>query len=75
MREGFRGQGIGQALLGWAENMARDLGCCKVTLEVLTGNHGALKSYERAGFEPYALDPEAGQAMLLQKKLLLNPLN
>ena len=72
VRDGHRGAGIGQALLQWAEQTAQALGCCKVTLEVLTGNTGAMKSYQRAGFEPYALDPEAGQAMLMQKKLPLN---
>jgi GNAT superfamily N-acetyltransferase len=69
VRDGHRGQGIGQALLGWAEDRARELGCCKVTLEVLSGNAPAMLAYERAGFMPYVLDPGAGQALLLQKKL------
>ncbi|HSG21802.1 MAG TPA: GNAT family N-acetyltransferase, partial [Azonexus sp.] len=54
-----RGQGIGQALLQWAETQARQLGCCKLTLEILSNNIPALRSYERAGFEPYVLDPAA----------------
>lgn len=69
VRDGHRGQGVGQALLGWAEATARQLGCCKVTLEVLSGNPVALRAYERAGFKPYVLDPAAGQALLLEKKL------
>ena len=64
-----RAQGIGQALLGWAEQRARELGCCKLTLEVLSNNKRALASYERAGFAPYMLDPKAGQALFLQKYL------
>lgn len=64
-----RGQGIGQALLGAAEAHARERGCCKLTLEVLTGNRPALRSYERFGFAPYALDPAAGQASFMQKWL------
>jgi GNAT superfamily N-acetyltransferase len=64
-----RGQGIGQALLGWAEQRAVELGCCKLTLEVLSNNQRALASYERAGFAPYVLDPQAGQALFLQKIL------
>ena len=64
-----RGQGIGQALLGWAEQRARELGCCKLTLEVLSNNMRALASYERAGFAPYVLDPQAGHALFLQKTL------
>lgn len=66
---GRRGEGVGQALLAFAEAEARRLGCCKLTLEVLTGNAGALRAYERAGFRPYALDPAAGTATFLEKKL------
>jgi GNAT superfamily N-acetyltransferase len=69
VRDGFRGQGVGAALLAWAEGAARDLGCCKLTLEVLGANVTAMDSYRRAGFRPYQLDPAAGQAVLLQKPL------
>ena len=69
VREGHRGAGIGQVLLGWAEETARQRGCCKLTLEVLSGNALAMATYERAGFRPYVLDPAAGQALLLEKKL------
>ena len=65
----WRGRGIGQALLEFAEAQARTLGCCKLTLEVLSGNAVAMCAYERAGFAPYVLDPAAGQALFLQKKL------
>jgi ribosomal protein S18 acetylase RimI-like enzyme len=64
-----RGQGVGQALLAWAETRAQALGCCKLTLEVLANNARAMLAYERAGFVPYELDPAAGQALLLQKVL------
>jgi GNAT superfamily N-acetyltransferase len=64
-----RGQGIGQALLVWAEQRAGELGCCKLTLEVLANNSRALRSYEQAGFAPYVLDPAAGHALLMQKYL------
>lgn len=65
----WRGKGVGQALLAFAEAQAQALGCCKLTLEVLSGNAVALRAYERAGFAPYVLDPQAGQALFLQKKL------
>lgn len=65
-----RGTGVGQALLSHVENVASQRGCCKLTLEVLSNNHKALKAYDRAGFKPYVLDPAAGQALFLQKKLL-----
>lgn len=66
---GARGQGVAQVLLGWAEQRARALGCCKLTLEVLSNNTRALAAYERAGFAPYVLDPAAGHALFLQKSL------
>jgi len=68
----LRGQGIGQALLHWAEQRASALGCCKLTLEVLSNNRRAMASYERAGFAPYVLDPAAGHALLLQKLIKEN---
>jgi GNAT superfamily N-acetyltransferase len=68
-RDDRRGQGIGQALLQWAERRARELGCCKLTLEVLANNTLAMAAYERAGFAPYVLDPAAGHALFLQKAL------
>ncbi len=64
-----RRQGIGQALLQWAERRARQLGCCKLTLEILSGNTRAMASYARAGYAPYVLDPAAGHALLMQKLL------
>lgn len=64
-----RRQGIGQALLQWAERRARQLGCCKLTLEILSGNTRAMASYARAGYAPYVLDPAAGHALLMQKIL------
>jgi ribosomal protein S18 acetylase RimI-like enzyme len=62
-----RGLGIAQALMAAAETEARARGACKLTLEVLSGNAVALQSYERYGFAPYQLDPQAGHAMFLQK--------
>ena len=69
VRQGLRGQGIGQALLGWAAERARQLGCCKMTLEVLSNNTRAMASYQQAGYAPYVLDPAAGHALLMQKIL------
>ena len=66
---GHRGMGIGQALMQAAQTHAQARGCCKLTLEVLTGNERALRSYEQFGFEPSTLDPAAGQASFMQKWL------
>ncbi len=71
-RDDSRGQGVGQALLQWAEKRARELGCCKLTLEVLSNNTRAMVAYQRAGFAPYVLDPAAGHALFLQKSLTEN---
>jgi ribosomal protein S18 acetylase RimI-like enzyme len=65
----IRGQGVAQALLGAAQQLAIERGCCKLTLEVLSGNTVAMNAYDRFGFTPYQLDPGAGQAVLLQKWL------
>ncbi len=67
VRADARGRGVGQALLQAVHDEARQRGACKMTLEVLTGNPVAIKSYERFGFSNYQLDPEAGHAVFLQK--------
>lgn len=64
-----RRRGIGAALLDAVDAEARRRGCCKVTLEVLEGNRVARALYERQGFARYALDPAAGHALFLEKKL------
>jgi ribosomal protein S18 acetylase RimI-like enzyme len=69
VKSGHRASGVGQALLAAAEVAARARGCCKLTLEVLSNNQRALSSYARFGFRPYLLDPAAGQALFLEKKL------
>ncbi len=65
----YRRQGVSTRMLEKVEEIARERDCCKLTLEVLEGNHGAKLSYERFGFSGYELDPEAGQAMFWDKKL------
>lgn len=65
----FRGQGVGQQLIATLEQYARAHHCCKMTLEVLTGNLPARHTYLKVGFEDYALDPEFGSACFMQKWL------
>jgi GNAT superfamily N-acetyltransferase len=64
-----RGQRITQRMLALVEAEARRRGACKLTLEVLSGNPGALRAYAREGFANYQLDPAFGTALFLQKKL------
>jgi len=64
-----RGKGIGRRLLEVVEAKARELGCCKLTLEVMDKNHQAVRMYQAAGFERYALQEEAGAAIFMSKPL------
>lgn len=69
VREEFRGRGISQRLLAEVEKIARERGCCKITLEVLEGNGAAQAAYRKFGFEGYELDPALGKAMFWEKNL------
>jgi len=65
----YRGQRIAEKMILLVEEIARERGACKLTLEVLQGNAGAIKLYHRVGFANYQLDPAMGQAQFLQKWL------
>lgn len=69
VRASHRGQRVAQRLLERVEQIARQRGACKLTLEVLSGNAPALRLYQRTGFADYVLDPAMGQARFLQKWL------
>ena len=47
-----RGSGVGRRLLEAVAADARQLGCCKVTLEVRSDNVRAMGLYRSVGFEP-----------------------
>lgn len=64
-----RGRGISRLLFEQAEAIARELGCVKMTLEVLEGNVPAREAYARMGYKAYQLDPAMGTAMFWEKKL------
>ena len=66
---GFRRRGIANHLLTESEFIARKIGCCKLTLEVLEHNNVAKAAYRKAGFGGYQLDPAYGQALFWEKKL------
>lgn len=65
----YRGQRVAERMLALAEAIARERGACKMTLEVLQGNAGAMALYRRIGFDNYQLDPLMGQAQFMQKWL------
>ncbi len=65
----YRGRGLSKRLLQKAEDIALRLGCCKLTLEVLEGNHVAQAAYQSFGFRGYELDPRMGKALFWEKSL------
>lgn len=64
-----RGLGIGRGLLSAVEQRARELGCCRLTLEVQENNHHAQRVYAAAGFAQAVYVPEAGGSLYLSKRL------
>ncbi len=64
-----RGRGIAARLFAEVEAIASERGACKLTLEVLSGNHAARALYEKLGFDDYRLDPDMGRAQFMQKWL------
>lgn len=65
----YRGLGLSQKMLQYVENIAIQKGCCKVTLEVLEGNHVAKNAYIKFGFAGYELDSKTGKALFWEKPL------
>ena len=64
-----RGQGIAENMLRACENIARNRGAIKMTLEVLSGNAKAVQLYKRLGYAGYQLDPSMGAAVFMQRML------
>lgn len=66
---GHRGRRVAERMLALVDEIARERGACKLTLEVLQGNASAIRLYERVGFAGYQLDPAMGRAQFFQKWL------
>ena len=64
-----RGTGIGRQLMAFVEKRAREIGCCKLTLEVLENNRRARAVYHAAGFAQATYQPEAGGSLFYSKAL------
>ena len=56
VNDGWRGRGIGAAMLAWAEEQARSVGVGEMRISAVAGNQGAQRLYERFGFEPISID-------------------
>ena len=65
----FRGLGLSQKMLQKVEEIARQRGCCKITLEVLEGNAIAQSAYRKFGFEDAVFDPAHGRMLFWNKPL------
>ncbi|KAF0866707.1 GNAT family N-acetyltransferase [Pseudomonas sp. LD120] len=67
--ESFRGRGLSKRMLQKVEDIARQRGCCKITLEVLEGNLRAQAAYQACGFANAMLDPAQGRMLFWSKAL------
>ena len=65
----YRGQGIGRQLLNGVLDKAKQLGCCKVTLEVHETNRRAKQMYEAAGFAEGAAREPGGRWLFYSRPL------
>jgi ribosomal protein S18 acetylase RimI-like enzyme len=65
----YRGQGIGRQLLEEIELKAREMGYCKLTLEVQENNQRARQLYEAVGFAQAVYEKSAGGTLFLSKSL------
>lgn len=69
MKEQFRGLGLSQKMLQKVEEIARQRGCCKITLEVLEGNALAQSAYRKFGFDDSVFDLAHGRMLFWHKPL------
>jgi ribosomal protein S18 acetylase RimI-like enzyme len=69
VRPDYRGLGIARMLMAEVENAARELNCCRLTLEVLEHNTAARRLYESVGFAQATYRPEVGGALFFVKPL------
>lgn len=69
VREGYRSRGVGRALLAGIERLARENGCCKITMEVQEKNFPARRIYESIGYAQVVHHPTTGGALFMSKTL------
>jgi GNAT superfamily N-acetyltransferase len=66
---GERGKGLARILLAAVESKARELGCCKITLEVQENNIRARQVYERVGLSQAVYGDSTGGSLFYAKEL------
>lgn len=67
VREDFRQRGIAQGMFSLVKSYAKEKGCCKLSLEVLSKNEAAMALYKKLGFDAYELHPKMGKALFWEK--------
>jgi len=65
----YRGLGIGRGLIAAVEAKARELDCCKLSLEVQENNQRARRTYAASGFMQAQYESKAGNVLFLTKRL------
>lgn len=72
VRPDRQGQGLGGALLRFAENRAKASGCTSIRLDVYSGNPAAVAMYEKAGYRSVGTVryPMRKQPYFVMEKLL-----
>ena len=74
--ERFQGRGIGRALLGEVDGLARAADCDYSSIQVFEGNRGAVRLYQSLGYEivdsrpvvPHEIVPHIGRVLLLTRR-------
>jgi ribosomal protein S18 acetylase RimI-like enzyme len=69
VRNNMRGHNVSIKMLEAVQVIAKERGSCKLTLEVLAGNHTAKHIYQKFGFNAYELDPKKGNALFWEKMI------
>ncbi len=71
----YRNQSIGTQLMAIVDNLAREVGCDQTSIQVFGQNQGALRLYQRLGYNivekrpviPHSCHPYTGEIMLLTR--------
>tara|TARA_Y100000589_G_scaffold323270_1_gene357534 strand:- start:84 stop:626 length:543 start_codon:yes stop_codon:yes gene_type:complete len=69
LEESLRGQGVGRRMIARVEEMARAMGCRKITLEVDRENTGAQRLYRALGFADGSSDRDGDGCWFWRKMI------
>jgi len=73
LRPGYRGKGMGKALLKYLHQFLKEKGFSRIVLEVAVDNAPAIKLYQKMGYESVRIKkgyyPDGTDAILMEKKI------